>query len=528
MTEAQSRRIVVIGAGVGGLASAIRLAALGASVTLLDRRGAPGGKMRTFPSAAGPVDAGPTVLTMRHVFEELFEAAGHRLEDHVTLHQDPILARHFWPDGSTLDLHPDRGASAEAVRRFAGADAGRAFETFCSEAEALYDAFEGPMMHSANPDQARLTARVLSRPRLIPMMAPGLTLASKLANRFTDPRLRQLFGRYATYVGGSPYQSPALLALIWRAEEMGVWHVEGGMHKLAQAMADLFEQLGGSLRLVDGATRIEFQNGSVHAVHCESGAKLAADAVVFAGDPRALAMGSLGRTAAAAVTPAQTEPRSLSAWVWAFAAVPEGAPLAHHNVFFTADPRTEFDALQRGEMPDAATLYVCAQDRGAGARHEAGAPERFEIIQNGAPDVVGAPPSEEERILCQTRVFQKLRDFGLHFDRVPPTTALSGPGDFAMAFPGSEGSLYGPSPHGTLAALKKPRARTPLRGLYLAGGGVHPGAGVPMATLSGKHAAAVIAKDLALTSPSRPTATRGGTSTVSAKTAPVPSRSSVS
>ena len=108
--------ILVIGAGMGGLAAAIRLACAGYAVQIVERATEPGGKMRTVPSAAGPVDAGPTVLTMRHQFDALFRLAGERLEDHVALIPEPVLARHWWPDGSSLDLFSDRAASVRAVR----------------------------------------------------------------------------------------------------------------------------------------------------------------------------------------------------------------------------------------------------------------------------------------------------------------------------------------------------------------------------------------------------------------------------
>ncbi|MEO0991366.1 MAG: 1-hydroxycarotenoid 3,4-desaturase CrtD [Pseudomonadota bacterium] len=527
MADTNEKRVVVVGAGVGGLATAIRLAANGCQVTLIDRHSHAGGKMRTTDSVAGPVDRGPTVLTMRWVFDDLFQAAGEKLASHVPLERDMILARHFWRDGSTLDLHADPEASADAVGAFAGRRAAKQFRKFSDEARALFETFRGPMMEAPEPNQAALTSAVLRRPGLVPSMAPGLTLAAKLARRFTDKRLQQLFGRYATYVGGSPYRSPALLSLIWHAEAEGIWRVAGGMGALAKAMSDLFVKKGGTLNLGDGAARIESQGGQVVAVHTDAGLRLPAECVVFAGDPRALAKGRLGPAAAAAATADQTEPRSLSAWVFAYAAEPSGPELAHHNVFFADDPKAEFGALEKGARPEDGTLYVCAQDRG-GASGPEGA-ERFEIILNGAPDETAQSRPrqslEKEKAACQTQVFARLKDFGLRFTPTPGTEALTAPWEFAADFPNSAGSLYGPSPHGTFAALKKPRARTPVKGLYLAGGGVHPGAGVPMATLSGKHAAEAILTDLASTSTSRPTAMPGGTSTGSGTTANGLSRS---
>jgi 1-hydroxycarotenoid 3,4-desaturase len=518
-------RAVVIGAGIGGLSTALRLAYAGLSVTVVDMAAGPGGKMRTRDSAAGPIDIGPTVMTMKSVFERLFSDVGARLADHVTLEPDEILARHFWRDGSSLDLYHDPARSAAAVEAFAGPDARRAFEAFSNKACALFDAFEGPVMLSARPNLAALTARVLTRPRLIPAMAPGRSLAQSLAGQFADPRLRQLFGRYATYVGGSPYRSPAVLGLIWHSEASGVWRVAGGMHRLAAALHDLAADRGAAFRFGAQATRIEQQNGRPVAVHLADGTRLAADLVVFNGDPKALTEGLLGSAPQRAVKPSGVRSRSLSAFVWGFAAMPDGVELAHHNVFFCADPKREFDDLAAGRMPEDGTLYVCAQDRGGRDAPPVGTLERFEIILNGPP---GHPSTREDEDTCRTRTFQTLRNMGLRFQPTPERAMLTTPRGFATDFPGSDGSLYGLSPHGMMATFQRPTARTAMPGLYLAGGGAHPGAGIPMACLSGQHAAAAILSDLASTSTCRPTATPGGISTGSATMARGRSRSSAS
>ncbi|MFW5655004.1 MAG: 1-hydroxycarotenoid 3,4-desaturase CrtD [Roseicyclus sp.] len=516
-------RIVVIGAGIGGLSAALCLAHEGHAVEVVEAAPGPGGKMRTRDSVAGPVDIGPTVLTMRHVFEELFASVGERLADHVTLHPDTILARHWWRDGSCLDLHSDPDRSAAAVRDFAGPRAEREFRAFSGTARRLFEAFDAPVMREPRPDLVALTALVMARPGLIPAMAPGLTLAQSLRLRFSDPRLRQLFGRYATYVGGSPYLSPAILGLIWSSEARGVWSVEGGMHRLAQALHRLAEARGARFRFGMAARRIETGADGTMDVHLSDGTRLQAERVLFNGDPKALRDGHLGSFPQAAVPARAVAPRSLSAFVWGFAAEPRGVDLAHHNVFFCDDPKVEFGDIAQGRMPRDATLYVCAQDRGGRAATEG--PERFEIIMNGP---AGHIATDEDRETCRTRTFETLAKMGLGFSPVPDLTHLTTPADFDRAFPASDGSLYGRSPHGMMATFHRPGARTAVPGLYLCGGGTHPGAGIPMACLSGRHAAEAIARDLASTSTCRPTAMPGGMSTGSRTMARAPSRSSAS
>ncbi|WP_019954412.1 1-hydroxycarotenoid 3,4-desaturase CrtD [Yoonia vestfoldensis] len=518
MTASQEK-IVIIGAGIAGLAAALRLGHAGCDVTVIDMHHAPGGKMRSLQSAAGPVDAGPTVLTMRHVFDRLFADVGADLADHVTLTPLQTLARHYWDDGTRLDLMADPEASLANVRDAFGTKAAAEFVSFSARARRLFDAFDAPMMRTAMPDQIAVVRKVLSRPRLIADMAPHRTMAGLLKSSFSDPRLAQLFGRYATYVGGSPYQSPAILSLIWQAEEQGVWTVAGGMQKLAQAIAGLAMQHGVRFHYQTRAQRITRQGGQISGVETTNG-HFAGGTVVFNGDPRALATGLLGPGCTDAVPMQGTEPRSLSAYVHAFAAVPHGVDLAHHTVFFGHDPKAEFAALARNEMPADASLYLCAQDHGTAAPD---ALQRFEIIMNAAP-VLRDP--EQEKAQCQTLIFARFRQFGLTFSPTPGPDTLTTPQGFDDLFPASLGSLYGRSPHGLTAAFKRPTIRTAMPGLYLAGGGVHPGAGVPMATLSGQHAAAAILSDLALRSTSRRGVMHGGTSTASAPAAPKPSASS--
>ncbi len=492
-TQHLSKRIIVIGAGIGGLCAAVRLAAMGAEVTLIEAQPAPGGKMRVVPSVAGPVDAGPTVLTMRHVLDEVFAAAGALLDDHLTLIAQPVLARHWWPDGSTLDLHADSEASAAAIAGFAGSRAEADFRRFNRLSAQLFAAFDAPMMQAARPRMARIAANALSRPAIWPALLPGRTLAKLLETAFEDPRLRQLFGRYATYVGGAPDLSPAVLALIWRAEAQGVWAVQGGMHGLALALAALAEAKGAALHYGVSARKIESRGGRIVGVALSDGRDLKCDAVVFNGDPAALVAGLLGNGAQRSVPAAAAAPRSLSAWAWSFAAEPAGPDLALHNVFFARDPAQEFGPIAKGQMADNATLYVCAQDRQRAVK-PAG-PERFQIIMNAAARTT---PNVGETEKCRIRTFQQLASFGLTFSPMPSDQACTGPSGFAAMFPGSQGAIYGRSPQGMLASFQRPGARTALPGLYLAGGGAHPGAGVPMAALSGKHAAEAILKDLAL------------------------------
>jgi 1-hydroxycarotenoid 3,4-desaturase len=506
---------------MGGLASAIRLAAGGCDVRVIDLAQGPGGKARARPSVAGPVAMGPTVLTLREEADALFRLCGTRTEDEIDLIALPRLARHWWQGSGPLDLYPDREANIAAIRDFAGAKEAEGFARFDAASRALYRAFEAPVMRAPRPDLADIARAVLRQPGLWPALIPGMTLDRWLKRYFRDPRLRQLFGRYATYVGGRPAQTPAVLGLIWQAEAQGVWAVRDGVHMLAEALARAAERIGVTFQFASRARRIVRQSGRVTAVEIEGGARLTCDIAIYNGDPRALAEGHLGEAAEQALLRPKPAPPSLSAWVWSFAGTPVGpkaTELCHHNLFFSADPALEFEPIGRGEMPVQPTLYLCAQDRELGRDASV---ERFQIIMNGP---AGRPGQRDEDATCQTRTFQTLRSTGLDFRPLPGPEALTRPSDLGARFPGSLGAIYGASPEGGMAAFRRPLGRTRLPGFYLAGGGVHPGAGVPMALLSGRQAALQALQDLTSATLSRRTAMPGGMSTASLTTEQRPSR----
>lgn len=514
--------VAVIGAGMGGLAAAIRLAAAGRDVTVYEAHDWPGGKMRVVDSPAGPVDAGPTVLTLRPVLEQLFAAAGASLGDHLTLQPLGTLARHHWRDGTMLDLLPDATANAHNIGAAFGAQARSEFTRFERDTRALYDAFSAPIMERARPDVLAASYAALTRPALLPWLLPGRTLGEMLQARFTEPRLRQLFGRYATYVGGNPIVAPAVLGLIWQAEAAGIWTVRGGMTALARALAQLLERCGGRLRLNSPVAAILTKGGQVNGLRFSSGDEVICGQVIFNGDPAALP--SLLETPRRAPRHSQTQPRSLSAEVWTFAGEVNAKglgpdALAYHTVFFADDPAQEFGPLAKGLRPHDPTIYVCAQDRAEGAPD---GPERFQFILNAPPLPGGAQPQTESS--CQTNPFARLERFGLHLTPHLTEQAMTTPAQFARLFPHSQGALYGLSPNGPLATFQRPTTRSRVTGLYLAGGGVHPGAGVPMALTSGRHAAEAALADRISAPMWRPTGMPGGISTGSATAARAPSR----
>ncbi|PRQ02757.1 Hydroxyneurosporene desaturase [Enhygromyxa salina] len=498
-TVAENRTVVVIGGGVGGLSASIQAAALGFDVTVLEQAPRLGGKMRELEVGGRAIDSGPTVMTMRWAFDGLFAAAGRTLGDYVELVPVEILARHAWPDGSRLDLFADIDRSASAITEFADAREAEGYRRFCAHCERIYSVVEQPFLRSERPSVSSVvTAKGLRGALDFASIDWHRTMWSAIGSFFRDPRLRQLFGRYATYYGSSPFRSPATLNLIAHVEQAGVWRVKGGMYRLAEALVRVAEEQGVALRTGAEVRRVLVADGRAVGVELRGGERIHADAVIVNAAPQAVDEGRLGAELRGCVRYGRGAARSLSAVTWSTLARTRGFPLAHHSVFFSRDYPAEFRAVERGELIDEPTVYVCAQDRveaaERGATPDWSAPERLLVLVNAPARGDEDPWTRVELDALERRSFAVLRDAGLELDVVEQVR--TSPAQFERLFPATGGALYGFATHTMMAPFRRPQARAGLERLYLAGGGAHPGAGVPMVCLSGQIAGRAVAKDL--------------------------------
>jgi len=494
----EAPRVIVVGAGIGGLAAALDLSSRGASVTVVEKTDRPGGKMRQIAVHGHPIDSGPTVFTMPWIFEELFAAAGLDLHERLTLQRSERLARHAWTDGSTLDLFFDIDRSAEAIRAMAGAAESDRYRRFCDRARRTYESLYGTFMRRQRPTPFSLVAATGWR-GLIDLwnISPFRSLWRELGRTFHDPRLQGLFARYATYCGGSPLHSPATLMLVAHVEQCGVWRVEGGMQRLAETLVDAIEEKGGEVRFNSNVTEVATASDRASGIRLATGETMSSDAVVANADVSGIRQGALGRQAAGAVPRHRGNRRSLSAVTWSVVAETGGFDLAHHNVFFPDDyPREFTEIFDRRTLPSRPAVYVCRQDEPLidPARTES----RLFMITN-APATGDRDPFDEAAIApVRSAVFELLQSCGLRLAFDPDRAVVQTPRDFEHRFPGTGGALYGSAPHGWRASFTRPGARSRLPGLYFSGGSVHPGAGVPMTAISGRLAAAAVADDLDL------------------------------
>ncbi|MGO3932096.1 1-hydroxycarotenoid 3,4-desaturase CrtD [Rhodopseudomonas pseudopalustris] len=492
-------RVVVIGAGVAGLTSALALSARGLDVTVVERAAAPGGKIREVGIGASRIDSGPTVFTMRWVFEELFASAGLDFADHVRLRPLSVLARHAWDATTRLDLFADEARSTDAIGDFAGSAEAKRYRQFCADSRRIYQILERPFLRATAPSLFGLvTGNGLGGLIELRKIRPFTTMWNALGDYFHDPRLRQLFGRYSTYCGSSPFQAPATLMLVAHVEQQGVWIIEGGMHALARALADCATSLGATIRYEQEVREIMVSGGHAAGVILANGERIEAQSVIVNADVGALPGGLFGESVQRAVAPIAPKVRSLSAMTWSMVAKTDGFPLSRHTVFFSRDYAREFtDIFKRGEMPSEPTVYVCGQDRiDDEAMLDQGGEEELLVLVNAPP--VGDRKSFDETEIARyaERTFGVLERCGLRIQQKPGKTEVTTPADFNRLFPATGGALYGRASHGWTASFERPGARTKIPGLYLAGGSTHPGPGVPMAGLSGRAAAASLIADI--------------------------------
>ena len=344
--DRQAGQVVIIGAGIGGLCAAVLLAARGVPVTVLERMAVPGGKLRTVDCGGVAIDAGPTVFTARWIFEALFAELGENLTDHLTLVPSERLARHAWQDGSSLDLWADAARSRDAIAAFAGAAEALGWDNFRTEAARIWNALEHRYMEAPVTSPLGLAMR-FGAGGIGDMLAinPFQTLWSALGKHFRDPRLRQLYGRYATYCGASPFDATATLMLIAHLEARGVWLVEGGMHKVAEAIAGLAAARGAVFRYGVHVAEIRVAAGRAAGVVLADGEVITAADVLANCDANALASGGFGAAVRGAVAGTKVADRSLSGLVTMMTADASGFALDRHNVFFSNDYAREFREL---------------------------------------------------------------------------------------------------------------------------------------------------------------------------------------
>lgn len=486
--------IVIIGAGIGGLSAAIRLAAAGQRVLILEQNVQVGGKMSQVEVAGFRWDTGPSVITMRHVFAELFQSAGRRLEDYLTLQPVDPLTRYFYPDGVQLDMTRDWPALASQIEALAPSDV-EGYLQFLAYAARLHQ-ITGPVFIYDQPPSWRSFGRM--PPLAFAQIDPWLTLDQKIRRFVQSPHLRQLLGRFATYVGASPYQAPATLGVIAHVELTGgVWYPRGGIYAIAQALAKLATELGVEIRTNQPVQRIKVTDQRATGVTLIDGTQIAADTVIANVDVTTVYQHLLPLSVATRnqLQKMRSIEPSCSGYVLLLGIEGEHSALAHHNIFFSPNYQREFDDIfRKGIPPREPTIYVAITSKADSAHAPPGCENWFVLVN--APPLGSNFDWQQGEAAYRQHVFDTLASFGYPIQaRIRHCTVLT-PLDLAQRTGAWRGALYGLSSNQALNAFRRPHNRCPLvQGLYFVGGTTHPGGGVPMVSLSGKVVAEMVLQD---------------------------------
>jgi phytoene desaturase len=477
--------VVVVGGGVGGLAAAIRLRASGHGVTILERRPEVGGKLAVVERDGFRFDAGPSLLTLPSVFDELFRVAGKRLADVVSMRRlDPQL-RHRWPDGSGFDTRDGPDATAAAIERFSPGE-GDAYRAFEARGARIWEVSRRTFLAGPMAGVRSLVGRMRS-PLDLPTVDPLRTLDGAARAVFRDPRLVQWAGRYATYSGSSPLRAPATLGCIVSIEARdGVWYPAGGLGVLRDALVDVAVASG--IDVVPGTevAAVEVSGRNVRGVRTVAGARHRADVVVANVDAEHL-YGDL-LPDARALRRVTRAGRSSSGFV-VLAGVRGTTPgLAHHTVWFPADGRAEHEQLAQGAFADDPTIYTCVSSLTDATQAPPGHENWFLLVN--APHGRGV-----DRLAHRDLVLDRLAARGVDLRSRLLFSECLAPADLADRYRSPGGAIYGTASNGRRAAFLRPGNRGPVRGLYLVGGSSHPGGGLPLVVISARIVADLIRED---------------------------------
>lgn len=483
----------VIGAGIGGIAAAIRLAAAGRDVTVFEANSFPGGKLTDFEQDGFRFDAGPSLLTLPHLIDDLFRLAGENPADYFRYIRLPEISRYFWNDGTRLTADADPEIFALNLEKVLGEPAENV-RTFLRQSAFQYQTTESLFLRRSLHDPATWFSREALRGCLaIPKLDLFRTQHAANAARFVRPKTVQLFDRYATYNGSDPYQAPALLNLIPHLEyQSGAYFPVEGMIGITRALEQLARRLGVRFRYGTRIARIRVAHRTATGVVTGSGDVFPFDCIVSNMDVTP----AYRRLLPGEKAPERTlrQPRSGSGLVFYWGLGRTFPALGLHSVFFSDDYRREFrDQFERKTISDDPTIYLNVTAKYRPDDAPPGCENWFVLVNAPADDGQDWPA-----LIDRTRqnILQKLSRI-LQTDIAPliRTEAVLDPKGIEEKTSSAQGALYGTSSNSRLAAfLRHPNFSSGIRHLYFTGGSVHPGGGIPLCLYSSEIVAALIEK----------------------------------
>ena len=479
-------KALVIGAGIAGIASAIRLAAKGYEVEVYEANAYPGGKIAEVKLKGYRFDAGPSLLTMPQYIDELFELAGKDSRNYIKYEKLDLICRYFYEDGTRIDAWAD---DAKFVEELAAktVDSKESVSRFLKKSAAIYDithhVFLEKSLHKLSTYTNLQTARSILR---FPQIDSFRTLNQANRQFFKDSKTTRIFNRYATYNGSDPYRSPATLNVIPHLERgFGAFIPEKGMYDITDALVTLARELGVKFNFNKKVEKIIHENGRVKGLLIEKDF-VPADLVVSNSDIWFVYKNLLKDEPMPKNV--QNQERSSSALIFYWCIEKDFPELDLHNIFFSENYEEEFNYIwKRKDIYFDPTVYVNISCKINMTDAPIGCENWFVLVN--AP---GNEGQDWQKLIVQARenIIKKLsRILGKDISEfisaeqiLDPTTIQSKTGSY-------RGSLYGASSNSLTAAfLRHPNFSSTIKNLYFVGGSVHPGGGIPLALLSAKIA----------------------------------------
>lgn len=479
----KGKTAVIAGAGIGGLATACRLAQDGFAVTVIEKNETVGGKCNEFNLNGYRFDTGPSVVTMKFVLEELFESCGKSIDGYLKLRPVEPTCRYFFTD----DEHPLDIFSNRPVDGLSGDDS-EAFSGFLKYSETLWDKTAGAFVF--NP-----LARIqdLAGLRLTDALTIGAfkTLANEVDWRIKNEKLRLILKRFATYNGSDPWKTPATLNVIPHVElNLGAFYPAGGLYQIPLALKQLATELGVNFRFGEKVERVVTKDGLAKEIHSSGGSYPCdvfvsnTDAAWFYGHlfPK---KGISGRIANGYT---RLEP-SCSGFVILAGVSKKFEALQHHNIFFSKNYREEFvDLFDRKVPAKNPTVYV-ANTSLADPDHAPDGCSNLFILVNAPYTSTHHTWTDAFVKSYASSIFERLSDAGISIKEsdIEVIHTIT-PQDFSDLYLTNRGSIYGFSSNSVFSAFLRPRNRVPgLQNVFLTGGSSHPGGGIPLVLTSAAH-----------------------------------------
>ncbi|MDX1907367.1 MAG: 1-hydroxycarotenoid 3,4-desaturase CrtD [Bacteroidia bacterium] len=486
VTRDSATPAIVIGAGIGGLASAIRLRVKGYPVGVYETQAGPGGKLTEVRTAGYRFDMGPSLFTLPEQVDELFELAGKNPRDYFSYTTLPVITRYFYPDGTRLDAWQDPEAFAQEVEARTGEPAAHV-SALLHKSRELYEitrhVFLERSLHRLDTYTRLDTLRSMLQ---VHKLDAFRSMHRANIARFRDPRVVQLFDRYATYNGSDPYQAPATLSIIPHLEHnLGAYYPQGGMYSITRALHRLAEELGVVFHFDTPVSEIVVRDGTAVGIRVGDALIPAAHIVSNADIVPTYRRLLPGLPAPEAIL---SQPRSSSALIFYWGMDRQWPETEVHNIFFSADYQAEFAHIWQSQtLWHDPTVYLYVSARVEPGDAPAGCDNFFVMINTPCDQ-----GQDWDRLIAEARthILRKLE--AMLGTPVAPhirTEQILEPRTIATRTSSWQGALYGNSSNNAFAAfMRHPNTTSRIKGLYFAGGSVHPGGGIPLCLLSARIA----------------------------------------